>query len=135
MFWIDVLIALAVGIILTTIFSMVIGRTGPWDNIFLFFIIIFLGAWAGGLWLRNTVHGIYGYYWFSYLIVGLLIAILIAATGPVKTKPERNKIELKSKRELRKENKNPALKKMDIFLSILIILLLLIILIGYMVIA
>ena len=52
MFWIDLFIALIVAVILTLVFVFVVRRRGPWESTFLFFVVVFLGAWAGGLWLK-----------------------------------------------------------------------------------
>jgi hypothetical protein len=133
MFWIDLLVALLVGLILTALFSIVIGRTGPWNSLILFFIIIFLGTWAGGLWLRPVGPSLYGYYWITYLIVGILIAVIIAASSPEYSRRKRKTIKLKTAEELQNEEKTSESRKMDLFLSLLIILFLIIIIFGYLI--
>jgi sugar phosphate permease len=52
MFVWDLIFALAVGLVFAAIFSLVFGRTGPWASFFVFFIIIALAAWAGGVWFK-----------------------------------------------------------------------------------
>lgn len=46
MFFADLLFALAIGLLLTAIFAGGIGRTTAWDDLMLFFLVIFLGGWA-----------------------------------------------------------------------------------------
>jgi len=48
MFWVDVLFALSMALIFTMIFAAGLRRTGPWSSVAVFFLVIFLAAWAGG---------------------------------------------------------------------------------------
>ena len=130
MIWVDILFAIIVATILTILFSAVIGRRGPWESNLLFFFLVFLGAWAGGLWLKPVGPTLNGFYMINYVIAGLILAILIAATGPMAIRNREKKIELKTEDELQKEKKT---KRFDILLSILIFLLILIIISGYII--
>jgi NADH:ubiquinone oxidoreductase subunit 6 (subunit J) len=47
--------------------------------LFLFFIL-FLGTWAGGLWLTPFGSPWLGVYWMPFLVAGLFVALLVAAT-------------------------------------------------------
>jgi hypothetical protein len=130
MIWIDILSAIIVASVLTILFSVVIGRRGPWESNLLFFFLVFLGAWAGGLWLKPIKPAFYGYYLINYLIAGFILALLIAATGPIANRNKRQKVELKTDEELHKERK---LKGIDVLLSLLIFLLIVIIISGYII--
>jgi hypothetical protein len=46
------------------------------------FLILFLGAWAGGLWLTPIGPLLWGTYWIPSLVVAILIAFVIAAVTP-----------------------------------------------------
>jgi hypothetical protein len=47
--------------------------------LFLFFIL-FLGTWAGGLWMMKFGSPWLGVYWVPFLVAGLLVALVVAAT-------------------------------------------------------
>ena len=51
MFLVDLLFALVVALVLTAIFAAVFRTTGPWNVWWIFALVVFLAAWAGGLWL------------------------------------------------------------------------------------
>jgi len=81
MFFIDLLFALIFALILSAVFIMAFRRKDPWGRHFIFFVIIFLAAWAGGVWLKPIGPPLWNVYWMSFLLVGLLFAILLAGTG------------------------------------------------------
>ncbi len=47
--------------------------------LFLFFIL-FLGTWAGGLWITPFGSAWLGVYWMPFVVTGLVVALLLAAT-------------------------------------------------------
>lgn len=47
--------------------------------LFLFFIL-FLGTWAGGLWITPFGSPWLGVYWMPFVVAGLFVALLVAAT-------------------------------------------------------
>jgi hypothetical protein len=47
-FFIDLLFALAVGLLLTAILSAAVGARGPWGAWWVFPLIVFPAVWAGG---------------------------------------------------------------------------------------
>ena len=130
MILIDILFAIIAASIFTILFSVVIGRRGPWESNLLFFFLVFLGAWAGGLWLKPIEPAVNGLYLINYLIAGFILALLIAATGPMAERNKRQKVELKTDEELQEEKKS---KRIDVLLSLLIFLLILIIISGYLI--
>jgi hypothetical protein len=82
MFVWDLLFALAVGLVLAAIFSLIFRRTGPWASFFVFFAIIALAAWAGGVWFQPVGPPVFGVFWMPFLIFGFIFAILLAAAAP-----------------------------------------------------
>ena len=127
MLWINFLFAIIVAITLTALFYFIIRRSGLWGNVFLFFLIVFLGAWAGGLWLRPIGPPINGFYWINYLITGFLLALLLAAIGS----RDRKKVEFEAKENKVIEKKTREPKRFDLLLTSLVLILILIILLGY----
>ncbi|TVS19907.1 MAG: hypothetical protein EA424_06640, partial [Planctomycetaceae bacterium] len=47
--------------------------------LFLFFIL-FLGTWAGGLWITPFGSPWLGVYWLPFVVAGIFVALLVAAT-------------------------------------------------------
>jgi hypothetical protein len=74
----DVLMALAVALLVTLIFSAVLRTRGPWASTLVFFVLVFLASWAGGLWITPFGPPLFGIYWLSFLVVGVLFALLLA---------------------------------------------------------
>jgi hypothetical protein len=75
----DLLFALGIGLILTAVFAGLFGRSGPWASIPVFFALIFLAAWAGGVWIAPMGPVIFGVYWVPFVVFGLIFALLLAA--------------------------------------------------------
>jgi hypothetical protein len=83
MFWKQVLCALATAAGLSAIFIAGFRKKGPWDNLLLFFAVVFLASWAGGVWFSPLGPPIGGIYWLPFLSMGLIFALLLAAvTSP-----------------------------------------------------
>jgi hypothetical protein len=55
------------------------GRSGPWASIPVFFALIFLAAWAGGVWIAPMGPVLFGVYWVPFVVFGLIFALLLAA--------------------------------------------------------
>lgn len=72
------------------IFALVIGslfffgfkRTGPWGSFWSFILILFLGMWIVDIWVSPYGPQYYGIAWLDLLLVGLLLAFLLAAATP-----------------------------------------------------
>jgi len=79
MFWKHFLCALLVSMGLSAVFIAGFRKRGPWGSS-IFFAIIFLGSWVGGIWFSPLGPPLWGVYWLSFLISGLIFALLLAAT-------------------------------------------------------
>lgn len=75
----EVLFALGIGLVFTAIFAALLGRSGPWASIPVFFALIFLAAWAGGVWIAPIGPALFGVYWVPFVVFGLIFALLLAA--------------------------------------------------------
>jgi heme/copper-type cytochrome/quinol oxidase subunit 2 len=89
MVFIEMLFALAVALFLTVVFA-VIGRQAKTPRrVILFFVIVFLGAWAGGIWLTPVGPALLGVYWLSFFAVGLIFALVMEAFAAFSKHPSQ----------------------------------------------
>jgi hypothetical protein len=73
------LTAFFVAMIISLIFAIGFKGKRLWLNFLFFFSIFFLITWAGGIWLTPFGPSIKGFYWLPFLVVGILIALFLAA--------------------------------------------------------
>ena len=76
------IIAFIVGLLVTAVFAAGFRRRGPWGSVVWFFLVVFLAAWAGGLWMQSYGPTLWGLYWLPMLTLALLFGLLLAATTP-----------------------------------------------------
>jgi uncharacterized membrane protein YraQ (UPF0718 family) len=122
MFLWDLIFALAVGLVFAAIFSLIFRRTGPWASFFVFFIIIALASWAGGVWLLPVGPPLFGVFWIPFLIFGFTFAILLAASAPSRTYRSRR----------RATEDQSVVAAFDVFFIVLIGVLIAAIVVGYL---
>ena len=82
MFIADLLIALAAGLVIVWIVSLVFGTRGPWGSFMWFFLVVFLFSWAGGAWLMPFGPQWRGIGVLPIIFVGILVALLLTAASP-----------------------------------------------------
>lgn len=104
MFLSELLLAFIVAVLLTAIFAAGFRRTGPWDSVILFFLVVLLAAWAGGIWIGPVGPALFNLYWIPFVFIGLLIALLLAAAGPT----YRPRTPREAQREVRDEARSEA---------------------------
>lgn len=75
-------LAVVVSLLLTGVFIYGFRKRGPWNSFLTFFILVALGAWAGGVWFPGTGPSIWGVNWLPFFIVGLLVSLLLVAAMP-----------------------------------------------------
>ena len=71
--------AIVIGAFITVVFAYVFKRTGPWSNIGIFFLLIFLAIWAAHLWIEPFGPVLLGVYLLPAIVVGVIFALLLAA--------------------------------------------------------
>ena len=119
MFFGELFSAAAVTLLFTLIFAVAFHRSGPWENIAAFFVLLLLATWAAGLWARPVGPEVMGFYWVPYFMAGLVFGTLLAAA--IKQRTGAAQTESQKKRE----------KALDAFLWVLLIILALMVLGGY----
>jgi len=81
MFFAGIGLALIIAFILTLILGRGFKQFAYADLIGLFFII-FLATWAGGLWIQPVGPAMWGVSFTVFIVVGVLVALMVAATLP-----------------------------------------------------
>jgi hypothetical protein len=113
--------------ILTFVFAKLLRVRGPWGSFWTFFSVILLAIIAADLWVEPMGPYYADIYWLPPLIVGLIIAFLLAATSPP-NKPIVNPKEPLSE-IVDQQSKTVAL---GTFFWFLLILMLLLVIIGFL---
>lgn len=80
-------VALLLGGILAAIFGRTRGVDAFWTSFVFFFLIILLTTWVFGLWIAPFGPLIGDVAWVPFVVVGIIIALIIAAVAP--TAPQR----------------------------------------------
>jgi len=86
MFFIDLLAALFIALLLSAAFVPMVGYRGGnvsegRGDIAFFLIVIWFVTWAIGIWVMLLGPVVYGVTWLPFLVVGLIAALLLAAAG------------------------------------------------------
>jgi len=82
----EAILALIIAFALTAILVYPLRRRGPGplDGLVFFVLVLFLAAWAGGVWARPVGPTAWGVAWVGFLMAGLLLATILAATTPTR---------------------------------------------------
>jgi len=120
--------ALLMALVLSVLFATVFRRTGPWASVPLFFVIVFMASWAGGIWLTPFGPSLWGTYWLPFLMVGLVFALFLAAIPP--GKEEGTTVELVNQKKERARRKRAL--ALSIFLWVFLGLLATVIIVRYL---
>ncbi len=120
------LFSLVISLFFVIIFAVLAGRRGPWNNIAVFFLVVFLATWGIGSYLRFLWFPVMGVYWLPFFLVALLFSLLLASI--LAQKPSsREPGELEEVRNV----KRPPLK-LGLFFWLFIAVLLILIIIIYL---
>jgi small-conductance mechanosensitive channel len=100
MIFVECLFALAVALFLTVVFA-VIGRQAKTPvRVLVFFLVVFLGAWAGGIWITPVGPSLLGVYWLSFFAAGLIFALILEAVAAFSARPAESQA-----RDIQKDKK------------------------------
>ena len=81
-FFLELITALIVALVLSSLIALATRREGKRTGLFWFFIILFFATWAGGIWVKPFGPTLFGIHWVMYILIGLIIALILAASGP-----------------------------------------------------
>ena len=125
MVFVELFFALAVALFFTLVFTVLCRRARPWRSVIMFFLIVFLAAWAGGIWITPVGSTFLGIYWISFFTVGLIFTLFLEAVMAFSSRPPRA-----SNDELRLKEKEMEIT-LSAFFWILLLALFFAIIIGY----
>ena len=74
-------LALLLALIFAAVLAAAFGVRGPWVAPWAVFLVMFLGIWAGGVWITPVGPALYGVYWLPFMLTGLIIGLLVAASS------------------------------------------------------
>jgi hypothetical protein len=127
MFLADAIFALGIAFFLTVVFAVLGRRARSRRGLTLFFLIVFLAGWAGGVWISPVGPSWLGVYWLSFFIVGLIFALLLEGLAAFsKRSAVREKIE-----EIEAKEEREIEGLFNAFLLTLLVLFAVAIVIGY----
>lgn len=98
---VDLVVALLIATLLVAILGVGIRRLPFGTALASMFVVLFLATWAGGAWLVPVGPRVAGTAVLSFLIVGLVVALLITAIIP--THPPRTRGEALRQDEARRQ--------------------------------
>lgn len=84
MTFLGVLLTVMAAIIVSVLFYYVFKSTGPWENFWIFLLILTLAGLAAGLWIAPVGPVMWGLAWVPTLMVIIIVALLIGAASPRK---------------------------------------------------
>jgi len=121
--------AILIALLLTAIFAIGFRKQGWGTGLVFFFLILFLATWAGGLWVAPFGPIAWGVHWLSFLLVGVIIALLLTALIPPVERPPYPESEARLKKRSREDK--TTMMGIDAFLVILILVLIIAIAAAY----
>ena len=96
------------------------------------FLIMFLGTWAGGIWVQSSFAGLWDGQWLVFLAVGLVIALIFAALSHRRTPRSRDEtLDILDRMETRKEAEVVTYITLSLFFWVLLVLLIVAIIFRY----
>lgn len=99
MIFAELVFALSVALFFTLIFTVVVRRVRSKRRVLVFFTVVFLAAWAGGIWITPAGPTLMGIYWLSFLIIGLIFALFFEMISVLSRPRKLQKEEVKREAE------------------------------------
>jgi Ca2+/Na+ antiporter len=125
MLLLELLVALLVSLMLSAVFALATWKRGKRKGLVWLFLLIFFATWAGGLWMRPFGPTLWGIHWLSFLLVGLVVALILAASqARPKPRGRDETIEILEKMRQKREVEQVAWITLTIFFWVLLLSLL-----------
>jgi hypothetical protein len=120
-----VIISLLIAAFFTLFFAFGFRNQSPYSGIWTYFIVLFLGIWVAAIWIRPIGPVFNGIPWVPLFFVGLIIALILAASIP----PQHTR--RKEERFLNPKPEDATLRLFGAFFWLLLITLVSLIILGY----
>jgi hypothetical protein len=88
------MVGFLISLIIAFLLSITYGTRRPLKSALAFFVVVFLLIWSAGVWILPFGPTWGGVFWMPFLVVGLVIAVLIATLLP--DRPPKDEREEKS---------------------------------------
>jgi hypothetical protein len=128
---IELFFALAVSLFLTLVFAVIGRQAKSRRRVSLFFLIVFLGAWAGGVWLSPIGPTLLGVYWLAFFAVGLIFALILEAVAAFAALPPDKVSASANDEQTDKKEEKDIESVLGVFFWILLLAFLSAIVLGY----
>jgi zinc transporter ZupT len=96
---VELLFALAASLFLTVVFAVIGRRAKSRRRVIVFALLVFFGAWAGGIWVTPVGPALLGVYWLSFFAVGLIFALVLEAMAAFHSRPASGESRMDEKEE------------------------------------
>lgn len=131
----EIVVALLVAFVLSALLVTVFGwerpdRRGRGSAMVFLLMVLFLATWAGGLWLTPFGPMHWGLQWLPYVVVGLVVALLLAALIPTARAP-RTRREALERADRQEQLEKGTVAFFGAFLWVLVLVLVVGIVAGY----
>jgi hypothetical protein len=83
---IELTFAIAISLFLTVVFIVIGKKAKPGKYVLIFFLVVFFGTWAGGIWLTPIGPVFLGAYWLSFFVVGVIFALVLEGVAVFSTR-------------------------------------------------
>jgi Ca2+/Na+ antiporter len=134
MFILELLVALFVSLVLSAVFALATWKRGKRKGLVWLFLIIFFATWAGGLWMRPFGPTLWGIHWLTFLLVGVVVALILAVSqARPKPRGRDETIEMLENMRQRREAEQVAWITLTIFFWVLLLALLSAIVFRYLI--
>ncbi len=80
----SLLYLIGISLLITLAFTYLFRVRGPWGTFWTFFLVILLAVLAADIWIEPMGPYYRDVYWLPPLIVGILLALILAAASPGK---------------------------------------------------
>jgi hypothetical protein len=80
----------------------------PWTGFAIFFLVLFLATWAGGVWMTPMGGAIWGVHWFPFLLTAIIVALLLAAATAAQGEPADSTMEFMDEAKMERERRATA---------------------------
>jgi peptidoglycan/LPS O-acetylase OafA/YrhL len=119
----ELVFALSIALFLTLVLTVLVRRVKSMRRMIVFFLVVFLAAWAGGIWITPAGPKFLGIYWLSFLAVGIIFALLFEVISGL-SRPRQRLPDKEVKREAEEIQTELSLSFFILFVAFVILIIL-----------